>query len=195
MSNINKKGIWTTPTFHELYGENITQLYGITNSYTPSTGTNRSITPYYIEYNDFELGEVMRIIVQIDYEGFDTSNTSGTFNIYFQGGKRTQDGSTTWTNVGINEPTTALQNYQNLKDLVLSQTKGSFIYSTTFIVSEDHYNDFYGCNLGIRTDYSNGVGRITMYKPIIFPDKYFIDINAIVKQNDNYLSCNEIIEY
>ena len=145
MSNINKKGIWTTSTFHELYGENITQLYGITNSYVPSTGTNRAMTPYYIEYNDFKLGEVMRIIVQ--------------------------------------------------KDLVLSQTKGSFIYSTTFIVSEDHYNDFYGCNLGIRTDYSNGVGRITMYKPIIFPDKYFIDINAIVKQNDNYLSCNEIIEY
>ena len=195
MSNINKKGIWTTSTFHELYGENITQLYGTTNSYVPSTGTNRSITPYYIEHNDFELGEVMRIIVQIDYEGFDTSNTSGTFNMYFQGGKRTQDGSTTWTNIGINEPTTALQNYQNLKDLVLSQTKGSFIYSTTFIVSEDHYNNFYGCNLGIRSDYSNGIGRITMYKPIIFPDKYFIDINAIVKQSDNYLSCNEIIEY
>ncbi len=197
MNNINKKGIWTTPIFHELYGLNITYSpYNDTErSYIPTTGINSTFAPnpYYILFSDFDLGEKMRIIMKIGYEGFDTSNSDGTFNFYFQGAKRNDTGGNVWS--GANELTNALNNYQNLKDLVLSQTSGTFIYNTTFIISETYYTSYAGCNISTRSDYSNGTAKFTMYKPIIFPDKYYIDTNSIVKQADDFLSCKEIIEY
>lgn len=199
MSDINKKGIWNTSIFHELYGMNITQniispynydLY----SYIPSTTINSCINPYLIKHSDFELGEKMRIILKIQYEELDPSNTSGTFKMWFQGAKKNPDGSNVWT--GGNDVTGALNNYQNLTDVVLSQEQGSFIYNTTFIISENNYNTYTGCNIGIRSDYSNGIGKITMYKPIIFPDKYYyLETDSIIRQGDDFLSCKEIVEY
>lgn len=194
MSDINKKGIWETFVFHELYGLNIGKTVpNASYIYIPTMGQNSSINPYYVLFSDFGLGEKVRIIMEVSYEGFDTSNTDGSFNIRFQGAKRNDDGTNDWT--GANEITSALNNYQNLKDVVLSQTNGVFIYDTTFIVSENFYNTYVGCNIGIRSDYSNGIGKITMHEPIIFPDKYYINTDSIIRQSDNFLSCMEIIEY
>lgn len=198
MSNINKKGILTTSTFHELYGLNIVELainpYNYDEySYIPTTGQNSCINPYYILFSNFNLGEQVRIIMKVSYEGFDVSNTDGSFNIRFQGVKRKADGTGSWN--GANELTNALNNYQSLKNIVLSQTSGSFIYNTTFTISEEFYNAYVGCNIGVRSDYSNGVGKLTMYKPIVFLDKYYIDSNAVVRQANDFLSCKEIIEY
>lgn len=194
MSNINKKGIWTTSIFHELYGLNIAKVVSnVQHTYIPTTGQNSCINPYYVLFSDFGLGEKVRIIMEVSYEGFDTSNTDGTFNITFQGAKRNADGTGSWN--GANEVTNALNNYQSLKNIVLSQPSGFFIYNTTFVISENFYNTYVGCNIGVRSDYSNGVGKLTMHEPVIFPDKYYIDANSVVRQADDFLSCKEIIEY
>lgn len=194
MSNINKQGIWTTSTFHELYGLNISRIVlNAPYTYIPTMGQNSCINPYYVLFSDFGLGEKVRIIMEVSYEGFDTSNTDGSFNIRFQGAKRNSDGTNNWT--GANDVTNALNSFQSLKNVVLSQTSGSFIYNTTFVISENFYNTYVGCNIGTRSDYSNGIGKLTMYKPIIFPDKYYINTDSIIRQADNFLSCKEIIEY
>lgn len=199
MSDINKKGIWNTSIFHELYGMNFTEYYSTTTqtdsyTFTPTTANNSTFNFYRLLYSNFELGDKIRIIMKVQYNGFDTTNTNGDFLIYFQGARINSAGTGVWT--GKNALVDSLNSYQNLTNLVLSQTQGEFIYNTTFVVSENDYNNYIGCNIAIRSNYSNGTGNITVYKPIIFLDKYYyLETDSIIRQGDDFLSCKEIVEY
>ena len=105
----------------------------------------------------------MHVRFKVTWNGFDTSSTNGTFNMYFQG--YYNDGSTTnwWTPLG-----SKASNVKNLKDLVLSSTTGEYIYD--FI----YYNVPYTTYEGYRANYSNGTGTISFSDFIVIPEKYYI---------------------
>ena len=104
-----------------------------------------------------------KISMTVEWNGFDTSSTAGTFDIRFQGAVLLQNGTTSWTNPAgaSNQACTALMNAKNLKTLVLSATSGSYNYETEFTIKCGTGDDFAaGHVVSMRADYSNGTGWI-----------------------------------
>lgn len=143
-------------------------------TYTPTTGTNSCLTGFRMTWKDYQhiiaANDTIHIYLTIDYSDFDMSNTVGTFNLFFQGAYVKSDGTFVW---GSNNATSALNIQKSLKTLVLSSSSGSFTYDTTFML-QDKLTEYVGCNIGIRSDYSNGKGMISMRNILITPEKYHL---------------------
>ena len=161
--------------------------------YTPTDINNWTTTYGKWMITDDDLpGDKFRIYLTVQYNGFDTSSTSGTFNIRFQGANFTSPTTSAWS--GSNAVTNALNSQYSLKTLVLSGVSGTYTYECTFTLTEDFYNNYYGSNIGLRSDYSNGTAWIKVSDIKIIPEKYLLESNVKTKVGQNYISTKEIIE-
>lgn len=160
------------------------------NSYTPTTAVNSCMNTAYTVYQDTLVsGDTATIELDILWDGFDESNVNGDFDIWFQGAAYT--GTTgTWTS---NPYTTSLNAAQNLKTMVLSKTMGIYHYvATTGALSASNLS-YDRVNIGIRSDYSNGTGTITIQNCHVYNTKNYLGKEKTKFSTDNVLS-NSYIE-
>lgn len=192
-----KNGIVHGDDLYESDAMNDVVLGGGSISYTPSTGTNSCINTAYKWFypEDTVAGDVFRVYATVVWSGFDESNTSGTFNIHWQGANFTDETTAVWK--GTNFITTALNAKQNFKTLVLSSTSGVYTYETTFTMQQDFMDSYIGSYIGIRSDYSNGTGKISTKDVKVIPDKYSVsDASSIrMRIGDEYIVVQDFIEY
>lgn len=196
MSNINKNGIIISNEFDESDAMDIISAKG-TMSYVPAKDTSNSClntANIIFDYdNDITSSTLFRIIATVSWSGFDSSSTAGTFSIYWQGSNHVIS-SASWAWEGTNYITNALNSYQNLTTIVLSSNTGTFTYDTTFSLPDSWRSTYNGSNIGFRSNYSNGVGRITVNNIIIINDKYSSSSNIKAHIGNNYIASKEIIE-
>ena len=194
--SFTKSGIVTADVFYEADAMNDVNIIDAT-SYTPTTGTNRCINPYTWFYpEDTVAGDIFRIFVTVQYSGFDTSNTSGTFMLRWQGANFTDSTTSVWQ--GTNGICAALNAKQGLKDLVLSSSSGIYTYETTYSIPQTFMDTYIGSRIGIRSDYSNGVGNITVSNCMIVPEKYSVtNTPPLVKMRvgENYIATYNYVEW
>lgn len=160
-----------------------------TYSYTPTTTANSTHRVIPVHGSLYPKDEVMHARFKVTWNGFDESNTDGTFNIYFQGLYYTNGSNATfYTPLGAKA-----DSVQNLKSLVLSATSGEYIYDFTYS------NIAYDTQEGVRCDYSNGTASISFSDITVIPEKYYIssthqDNFTALHMGSNYISAGEFIE-
>lgn len=192
---IDKKGIWHSDVFYESWAEQIQTNTQETTTYTPSTGTNSCIGDSYrrVMFTDYAAGDTFAVTITVKYNGFDTSNTDGTFNIRFQG-TNYKTSAAAWQWAGTNPINTALNNAKNLKTEVLSKTSGTYTYKTYFTLTSDFRNTYSGSGVGIRSDYSNGTATLTLTDFIVTPIKSSNTSNKQAKIGDSYVTAEQLYE-
>lgn len=168
-----KNGIATTPEFDESPSH---LIFDNTLSYkfTPAKDTtNSTFNSWWVDFADYiseGADKTFRIMVDVSFTGFDSSSTAGTFNIYWQGDNykiATNGGA--WE--GSNYVTATLNSQQNLTALVNGKT-GSYTYNTTFTIPASWFSTYSRSRLGIRSNYSNGIGNITVGNVRVCPVEY-----------------------
>lgn len=185
--SLNKTGILTAKDFTE--PADLCEQITSSATYTPTTETNSCINPFTVYQDTLIAGDTVTIELDILWEGFDTSNTAGTFNMYFQGALYS-DSTATWTS---NPYTNALNSAQNLKTLVLSKTSGIYHYvATTGALSASNLS-YDRVNIGIRSNYSNGTGKITIQNCHAYNTKDYIGKEKAKLRTEKVL-CNKFIE-
>ena len=193
---INKSGIITSPNFYESEAMYIAKDKNL--SYVPGIGTNSCQTLLAFRFNystGITADTIFRVIANISWEGFDSSNPDGIFDIWFQEA-RLLPGSSTYKWVGTAFPGYAMNNQQSVKDLVLSKQSGSYTYNTTFKLTNGFIEKYDGIVLQYRSDYSNGIGRINTNNIFIIQDDYYsgYGVDSKAHMNNNYISTNNIME-
>ena len=197
MSDINKQGLIVTSEFIE--SDSITnQFSGGSATYTPTTGTNSCANAGYWDVPEDAVGGTSyHIRVTVEYNGFDRSNTSGTFNIFFQGANRSRTEGWKWA--GSNYPCGALNGVNALSTVVLSSTRGVYTYEADFVVPSDWLTTYSGSNIGLRSDYSNGTASITIKNISIIPTMYSTSISSppytSIRVGDSHITAHEFIEW
>lgn len=192
---ITKQGIIKADTFYESWAEQIQTTTQEVTTYTPSTGTNSCIGDNYrrVMFTDYAAGDTFAVTITVKYNGFDTSNTNGTFNIRFQGTNYTTSAAA-WQWAGSNPINTALNNARNLKIEVLSKTSGTYTYKTYFTLTSDFRNTYSGSSVGIRSDYSNGTATLTLTDFIVTPIKSSNTSSKQAKIGDSYVTAEQLYE-
>ena len=191
--SINKNGIWTSPILYEKDANNL--YFGLTNSYSyvPST-KNNSCLERNIPNSNFQYEQVRyHIEFDIVYSGFTDDNPDGTFSIHSNHKAINSEGTNTWSRNPFDD---AWESYvqsksTNLKTLVLSQESGTFhvdTYTVTLTATDVTYQVF---ALSIRSDYSNGIGRISFDNIKITP-AYLTGDKAAIRQDA--ITANSFIE-
>ena len=193
---INKNGIITSPNFYESEAMYMVRAKGL--SYVPGTGVNscQTLISWRFDYSTgITTDTIFRVIANISWEGFDSSNPDGSFNIWFQEARLKPD-SGSWVWAGTAFPGYAMNRQQSVVNLVLSQQTGSYTYNTTFKLSQDFIDNYDGLILQYRSDYSNGIGRINTNDIMIIQEDYYAGNGQDIKahMNNNYISTNNIIE-
>lgn len=170
--SIGKNGIWIADNIYESSAMNIhynNEIGDCDNkiySFTPWVDDNMCMRDIKVHGELYPANELMHVRFKVTWNGFDTSNTSGTFDIHFQG-YYTNNGSKIYaTPLG-----SAATNYRDLRGLVLSSISGEFYYDFTF------NNLPYVTNEGIRSNYSNGTATITFSEFTVIPEKYYVPKN------------------
>lgn len=185
--SLSKTGILTAKDFSE--PADLCEQITSSATYTPTTETNSCINPFTVYQDTLIAGDTVTIELDILWEGFDTSNTAGTFNMYFQGALYS-DSTATWT---TNPYANALNSAQNLKTLVLSKTSGIYHYvATTGALSASNLS-YDRVNIGIRSNYSNGTGKITIQNCHAYNTKDYIGKEKVKLRTEKVL-CNKFIE-
>ena len=189
-------GIISSDNVYESSAMNLVQQDQINDkyTYTPSTGTNSCVTGYTVDYSSCKAGDKVYCRIKVEWSGFDTSNTDGTFAMRFQGANYNATTNTWDWKVNAIAPV-ALNNKQSLTSLVLSKSSGSaVIISDAYAVTESYPSPYTKANVGIRTDYSNGSGIITISELEVIPEKYYINASSSLKVANNYVSSQDFIE-
>ncbi len=192
-----KTGVVTTGEFFEGAGTNLVQQDQINKSfsYTPSTGSNATLTGYTIDYSDCVAGEKLHIKIKVEWSGFDTSNTSGTFDMWFQGATYNITNST-WEWAGNNMVPPALNSAQDLTNLVLSASSGTKVIEATATVGSQYPGTRTKEHMGIRTDYSNAKGKITISGLEVIRDKYYTSSDTSeLRVAKDYIAAERFYEY
>ena len=195
----NKNGILSSSNIYEGDACNLVLQSQILNtySYVPSTSTNSCIYPgWEVLFEDCIAGEKLFCLVDVKWSGFDTSNTNGTFDIRFQGDNyKVSTGSYAWE--GANHVCSAL-NTTSLKTLVLSSTSGTSTIVSSVTVPSTYPGTYSKSHVGLRSDYSNGTGRITLSNLRVIKEKYYVpksyDGNPSLHIGKDYISSGAIYE-
>ena len=191
-----KTGVISTSDIYESDGMNTYTYANTPISFTPNTGTN-SCSGQYTWYtpDGAVTGDVFRIFVTIDYNGFDTSNTAGTFDMWWQGS--VYDNTTeTWKWEGNCNIAYTLNNVRP-KTVVLSSTKGTYTWEQTMALSENNATRYVGQHLQLRSDYSNGTGTLTIRDFKVILDKYSVSTTPPIireREGDDYIAVEEFME-
>ena len=196
MSQIYKTGVVSASTFIE--PSSVTnEMIGTSGTYTPTTGTNSCMNMGRWMVPDGTVGgDQFYVKAVVDFNGFDTSNTSGTFRLLFQGANWvTESSSQAWQ--GTNHLCAALNAAQSLTSVALSATKGTYVYEALFTVPADWLSTYYGSNVGVRSDYSNGTGVLTVRDILVIPAQYSVMNNThlSMRLDQSHITVNDFIEY
>lgn len=201
MPGFYKTGVVSTSDFLESKGTSIVRTnsgdikLALPYTYVPAKDTdNTALRPVYadIDNNIVTPSTVFRIIVDVSWSGFDDSSTAGTFGASWshQNIKR-EDGSGAWTTSPF---CAALANQQNLKNLLLSATSGTYHYDTTLTLSQSFIDTYSRSGIGVRINYSNGVGRISFNNIWVIYEKYSTTSNIKQRFGKQYIATEEFIE-
>ena len=185
MTQFNKNGVILSGKTNESSYYNLAN-YDDSYAYTPSTGMN-SCTEN-IRFLGLVKNRSYYVEVLVTWKNFDTSNTTGKFDAWFQGSQHDSQG---WGWRYANPMTSSLQGNQSLRSIVLSSTYGSKLCSATFT----HASDCDGYTLGCRFDYSNGKGWIKLSKVKVIPLEYAIYNGKNLKAYNNEVISQNFIEY
>lgn len=192
---ITKQGIVKADTFYESWAEQIQATTQEVTTYTPSTGTNSCISDGYrrVMFTNYVAGDTFAVTITIKYNGFDTSNTAGTFSLRFQG-TNYNTSAAAWQWAGSNPINAALNAHRNPKTEVLSKTSGTYTYKTYFILSSAFRDTYSGSGVGVRSDYSNGTATLTITDFVVTPIKSSNSGNKQAKIGDNYITAEQFYE-
>lgn len=162
---IGKNGNISSTSLYEPNAMLINKKYSA--SYTPTKGANNNCMTCE-SIIGFEEGKKYYVELVISWNGFKT-DVASNFSISVQGSNYT---GTAWAWQGVNPLCNAIISCfsSGLKNLVLSADKGSFVVKAFFTA-----NTYTGYQLGIRTNYSNGIGNIGISNLKIIPAEYAID--------------------
>lgn len=196
--SIKKNGIVLAKHCYESDGMNTISINSVI-AYTPVKDTNNSCANS-LTWSTPEgtvTGDIFRLQALVEYSGFDSSSTAGTFKIRFQG-DRWDSANQTWTwSGGTQRICNTLNSQKDLTTLVLSSTKGTYLYDALFSVPEDNVTTYTKQHISIRTDYSNGVGIIKVSQFRIIPEKYSVSTTPPLiraRLGQNYIATDELIE-
>ena len=189
--SITKQGIITSPNIYESsamnlhYGSNPGDRDLSVYTFTPSTENNSCMRDIIVHGELYPQYTKMRARFKVAWNGFD--NSSGNFNIYFQGFYKI-DGTTHWgTPLGSTATGKA-----DIHGLILSSSRGEYIYD--FIFNSEPYTTYEG----IRSNYSNGTGTLKFSDFIVIPEKYYVPEifteGTSLHIGTDYISSGEIIE-
>ena len=171
MPKIEKTGVISASEFIEPDGVDNQFTGNTTSSYTPSTGTNSCMNMgKWMVPDGAVAGDQFQIKMLVEYKNFDRSNTSGTFSMRWQGANYTSPTSSAWQ--GSNPVCGALNGVLSPTTVVLTATSGSYLYEAYFTLTSDFVSTYYGSNIGVRSDYSNGTGVLTVKNITIIPAQY-----------------------
>lgn len=192
---IDKKGIWHSDVFYESWAEQIQTNTQETTTYTPSTGTNSCISDAYrrVMFTDYVAGDTFAVTITIKYNGFDTSNTSGTFALRFQG-TNYNTSAAAWQWAGSNPINVVLNATRPLTTEVLSKTSGTYTYKTFFTLNSTFRDTYSGSGVGVRSDYSNGTATLTITDFVVTPIKSSNSGDKQAKIGDNYITAEQFYE-
>lgn len=186
--SLKKTGILSAKEIEEPI--NLCRQISTSTSYTPNTGTNSTFYPFATYQDDLEPGDTATIELDVLWDGFDTSNADGTFNLYFQGALFNNN-TGIWT--VSNRYTAALNTAKNLKELVLNQANGMYHYIATTTALSAEQLSYERVNIGMRADYSNGKGTITIQNCYVYKTDNYIGKEKARFYSDRIL-CNNYIE-
>ena len=193
MPGFYKTGVVSTSEFLEPF--NIITSGG-SGGYTPAKDTQNScvnIASIKYDLDKVTNTTVLRVVAEVSWSGFDTSSTAGTFGIWWQGSSF-NTANQAWEWQGGNHITSALNAQYYPTQLVLSSSSGSYTYNTTYVISGSWLDTWSGSNIGFRSDYSNGVGKITVNSIKIYYDKYSTTSNIKQRFGKQYIATEEFIE-
>lgn len=192
---ITKQGIWYADDFYESWAEQIQTNTQEITTYTPTTDTNSCISSDYrrVMFIDYAAGDTFAVTITVKYNGFDTSNTNGTFAIRFQG-TNYNTSAAVWQWAGTNPINTALNSARNLTTEVLSKTSGIYTYKTYFTLTSTFRDTYSGSSVGVRSDYSNGTATLTITDFVVTPIKSSNLESKQAKIGDNYITANQFYE-
>lgn len=186
--NLTKTGLLNSNTFIEMGGSLISKSSG---TYTPSTGTNSCMNIGAVDLSSVaDLGVPIVITVEFDFTwtNFTGHSGNGTFDMWFQGSNRKkEDNSFVWA--GTNYTCLALTRPANLIKGAL--TGGSYHYKVNNTIPVSWFNTYNGSNFGVRTDYSNGTGSVTISNLSISYGA--LEKNASIA--NKYIEANNFYEY
>lgn len=188
--NLSNTGIISSGEFIEMGScDFIEKASGYTEYWTPTTANNSNIFLYNIDLDNLNVGDI--IVVELDFEwnGFDESNTDGTFYIYFQCAcYKHGDETEYWETGNISD---ALNKVVSPKTLVLGSTVGYYHYiaEATIIETNKEYNY---ATIGIRSDYSNGTGTIRITNGHVYKKSDYLGNEKT--RFDSYVESKEFIE-
>ena len=172
--------------------------YTAAASYAPKKDTSNScLNGFKVLYGGPNMnGKRVKIKMKVDWSGFDSTSTAGTFAIRFQGAFINDLGGGVWgSRTGVvNSICDALNSKQNLTNLVLSKTSGSYTYETECVIKSGVNQGVIGHFVGLRADYSNGVGTITLSDLVVTPVDHYTDTNQPFKISKDSIASNYIIE-
>ncbi len=164
--SIYKNGNVTGTEMYEHGGVLMNNVKSVT--YVPKKDTKNS-TLLGESIVGFEGTKRYYIELLISWDGFQ-ENVADNFDIWTQGKTFNKNDNTYYWSNG-NSMCTVVNKVLN-KDLVLSTKSGSKFVSGFFNNKDDKWTRQY---LGIRSDYSNGIGRITFSNIKVMPAEYAID--------------------
>lgn len=197
--SLGQNAVLSAKEFHEFDSQNLCYIttYGDAPSeygYTPSTENNSKFEFYRVHQDTLKVGDIVVIDLDFEWSGsFDTSNTNGIFDLYFQGECKKKDDTTAyWV---TNEYTNSLNSIKRPKELVLSSESGIFHYTAKRTVTASML-DYDIIFIGLRSNYSNGKGKVSFKNLCVRNLKHSDDGTGKMKiPDDGTLSCKEIIEY
>lgn len=181
--SINKNGIVSTNTFYESDGILMNKTKSI--SYTPAKDTINSCLGVEA-IKGFVQGKQYYVELTIVWSGFEDI-VEPNFDCWTQGS--TYNG-TEWNWTGNNPLTNTVG---NLKSTLLGASSGTKQISGTFTAS-----DRTGYCLGIRTDYSNGTGKVGFSNIKIIPAEYASGSTPPQSKlhiGGNFMATGEFVEY
>lgn len=191
--SIYKNGIWTGNSFHEF---NSVEPYADERTYTPaSEATNSCLNLKGVDLTEFKnttSSIILRIEIDVEYSGFDFSEATGTAKLYWQGSNYSIT-EETWKWEGTNYLTTALNNQQSLLALVDGAGSGTYHYNNTIEIPASWWDTYSKSNVGVRCDYSNGVGTITLKNLKVYLNSEYGNDKAKINSNQNVVA-NSFIE-
>jgi len=174
ISSILKNGIMTTDEFHESNSTKLSSSSG--GSWTPLANTQNSTTNFaVIDLTDFGGSSTdvkIHIEADVSWTAF-TAGTGGTFQgLWFQGANY-EIGSTSNNWNASNYITSALNTQYNLRTASAVTTAGNYHYDTIATVPSSWLATYDRSNLGMRCDYSDGTGTVTVSNLKVTPLKYY----------------------
>lgn len=189
-----KNGIITSPELIECNGVNLVQENQRMNSYTytPAKDTQNScMSGYVVDFTGCTSGEKIHVQADIDFSGFDSSSTAGTFNLWFQGSVyKVESGSFVWEgNSGVN----SLYNGSTyITSILTSKASGTYHFDYTFNLSSNFPATYSKQYVGFRSDYSNGVGKITLRNLIVTRDIFYA--KNFMRSHKDFVAANDLME-